>query len=137
MIKKYFTIFFLTVAQTLFLGHSIIPHQHDDHQNHFHEDSDFHHHGDSSDTNGNENGLFFLFCNFNHAENSTDLLENTNGSSVEKASKSYKFHFFQPFSFKTLSKVIQRQKDPPQNVLFNNFYFSLPLALRGPPTSFG
>lgn len=131
MIRRYFTISILTLAQLLFLGHSIIPHQHEEHHSHQHESHGNHDHDDSHSDKG---GFIHHFFDFNHADNSNDFLKKITRSTVEKEN----LPFISPTQesvFKTLSKFFIQQKAPPENCLFNSFYVFLPSGRRGPPNT--
>lgn len=129
MRNKYLIIFLFTLAQTLFLGHSIIPHQHLEPHTHHHGS---HHHHDHDSPEDEENGLVHLFCEFNHAGNSTEFLGSFLGSNIEKTTPTIYFLIQETVS-QSIKKSNLRQKTPPEHFHFYNFYIFLPSGLRGPP----
>ncbi len=131
MVRQYLTISILTLAQILFLGHSIIPHQHEDHNTHHHGSHENHDHEDSNKETSDFVNFFF---DFNHAENSNDFLANCPGPSIKKVTPPFIFPI-QESVFRALPKFYIQQKAPPENCLFNSFYVFLPSGLRGPPNT--
>lgn len=132
MIKKQIYIYFLFLACSLQLGHSIFPHTHAEKQHH-HGDHRHHH----EDEQGDENSLFDFFSYFNHH---SDTFSNAHADEVSKIIKKVSSQILVveiplnciPSITFYKKKVDFRNKEP--------LFFISPhlhsLQFRGPPTLF-
>ena len=131
MIKKQIYIYFLFLACSLQLGHSLFPHTHAEKQ---------HHHGDHKHHNEehtDENGLSHFFC---HLKHTSDIFSNSNIGEITKIVKKgsseilvFKIHLnvTQIFTFCNKKEVVQN-KEP---LIFISPHLHS-LQFRGPPTLF-
>lgn len=128
MWNKKIIVFFFALAQILFLGHTIIPHQHV--ENHSQEQSHDHNSHDHSDDT--KSSLIHIFCEFSHADNVEDFIGHFYGTNFEKEPTPFQ-SINQVSVFDDIAKVFLQQKVPEENFNCLSFYIFLPSGLRGPP----
>lgn len=134
MRNKSIIFYLFSLAQILFLGHSIIPHQHvEPHFHHHNHDHNSHDHDHSGDEKG---GIAHFFFDFSHSENENDFFGCFSGSNLEKETSTF---YFNSLTSDLIfdHKIIVQQKAPPEHYLFYSFYIFLTSGLRGPPISIG
>lgn len=131
MIQRFLIICIITLAQILFLGHSIIPHHHSNHDNHHHQSGSHDHENDSEE----ENGLSHIFCEFSHADSSEEFFGHSNITSFSNQITLY-LATATSCNFSFDSRILIDSNAPPENPLIYNFLIFLPSGLRAPPISF-
>jgi hypothetical protein len=130
MIKKQIYIYFLFLACSIQLGHSLFPHTHAEkqhhHGNHHHDEEHF-----------DENGLSHFFC---HIQHTSDVFSTSHFGDVLKIVKEvsnqifvgHSTSFFTDFIAYSYKKEVVQNKEP--LVFISPHLHSL--QFRGPPTFF-
>lgn len=132
MLKKYTAIIFLTVAYTILLGHSIVPHHH--HQtlseaevHHLYEHTTHNH--NNNETEGHEHSPHLVHIDFG------EDFRNTSSTNFDFQKQIISLFNFSPFTFSLISEANFCLESRHQE---NTFFFyssphSLSSGLRAPP----
>jgi hypothetical protein len=132
MRNKSLIFYLFSLAQILFLGHSIIPHQHVEPHSHNHTHNQNGHDHDHS--NEGMEGISHFFFNFSHSENNNDFFGCISDFEIQKETSTlFSNGITSNLTFDP--KIIVPQKSPPEHNHSYCFNIFLPPGLRGPPIS--
>ena len=135
MIKKQIYIYFLFLACSLQLGHSLFPHTHAEKHHHHHGEKHHHHHHEEE--HNDDDSLSHIFSHFNHH---SDTFSNSHVEEVTKIIKkvSSEVLVFEIPSNWNLNFTIYNKKEVVRNkepLIFISPHLHS-LQFRGPPTLF-